>query len=134
MQSVSGFFSDSNVRFQIRRYDLPVMSRGRSIFFHLGNGELTGSFIHRLPCISRFPSSKRTVYGKYIYIYIKTRIIKFHDSITTRDLRINLKLSTNFEYISPRRYSPIINGKKKKKRSIFTPQLKKLQYIDTSRQ
>lgn len=72
------------------------------------------------------------------YIYIKTRIIKFHDSITTRDLRINLKLSTNFEYIyiyiSPRRYSPIINGKKKKKRSIFTPQLKKLQYIDTSRQ
>lgn len=69
MQSVSGFFSDSNVRFQIRRYDLPVMSRGRSIFFHLGNGELTGSFIHRLPCISRFPSSKRTVYGKYRYIY-----------------------------------------------------------------
>lgn len=61
MQSVSGFFLDSNVRFQIRRYDLPVMSRGRSIFFHLGNGELTGSFIHRLPCISRF---KRTVRGK----------------------------------------------------------------------
>lgn len=86
MQSVSGFFSDSNVRFQIRRYDLPVMSRGRSIFFHLGNGELTGSFIHRLPCISRF---KRTVRGKKKYI--KTRIIKFHDSITTKDLKEGFK-------------------------------------------
>lgn len=75
------------------------------------------------------------LWKKNIYIYIKTRIIKFHDSITTRDLRINLKLSTNFEYIyiSTQIFANY-KWKKKKKRSIFTPQLKKLQYIDTSRQ
>lgn len=74
-----GFFSDSNVRFQIRRYDLPVMSRGRSIF-SLRRINVR-SFIHRLPVLERTVKKE----------YIKTRIIKFHDSMTTRDLKEGFK-------------------------------------------